>query len=262
MIRSILLGILLLASLPGVAAAQDAPQLPPPEPPSEPIPPQVPPPQPENVPPEPTVQPPGRSCRSRSDCDPMRCLRNTCVDQATFLAERAVANMSTLEPKPDESARVFFGGAFGAPLPVVWNSQVGVGLQAAARFGVLVSHVQFQLEVSPASTVLFGVNGKNGVPDKPMGMFEAAATVAYLVPLNPYASWILRAGGGGGFTFAGVPKTTGFGEVRFDVVGVAIRTSEHVLLELNAPSVRVLLPTGGVPTGVLFVTNVGFAYVY
>jgi hypothetical protein len=272
MTSSILLGILLLAPLPGVAATPEPPAPPQAESPSEPLPVPAPAPAQSELAPEPPkvapvgpeLKPPvGERCRSRSDCGPRRCLRNTCVDQETFEADRA----ARAKPDPDESARVFFGGAFGGPVPAVWNSQVGIGLQAAARFGVLISRLQFQLEVSPATTVLFDVD------DKPVGMFEATGTLGFLVPLSPYASWIVRGGGGGGFAFPGVneqlprgaslrPATTGFTEIRVDVVGVAVRASDHLLLELNAPSVRVLFPTDSAPRGVMFVTALGFVYVF
>jgi hypothetical protein len=208
-----------------------------------------------------------RSCGARSDCrDGLRCLENVCVDAETFAASQPRITGA-------EGTQAFFGVAIGASLPMVWGT-FGEASQLAARVGALINeHLQVELEVSPATTVL------TGLTSSALGLFEVTASVGYLVRLNDMVSWILRFGGGGGAVF-GLPTNTcgecptssaivGFGEVRFDLVGVAIRTSKHLLVELNVPSFRILLPTSnnnsfefGGNVMMMWMTNVAFNYMF
>ena len=159
-----------------------------------------------------------------------------------------------MEPKADGRYALSLGGAVGGVLPVLFSSQVGVGAQAALRGGVIVQRVQFQLDVSPASTVL-SVSGRT------FATFETTGSVGYLARLSDRASWVFRVGGGGAAAFTGgALGSVRFGEVRADVFGVAVRTSDHLLVELNAPSYRVLIPVNGSGVSMMWVTSVGIDY--
>jgi hypothetical protein len=189
----------------------------------------------------------GEPCGARADChDGLRCLRNVCVDEATFDSFTALQSRNDQLGAP--GFRGYVGGSFGGMLPVSWG-QIGVGVQPAVQVGVLNEHhVELQLQVSGAYLAGLGT---------PTAAFDAVGTVGYLAPLNPWVGWIVRVGAGGGFVIAsgGTPcfectvpaVTAAFAEFRFDVVGVAIRTSRHVELEFNAPSFRLMyLPSRNV----------------
>ena len=207
----------------------------------------------------------GNRCTARADCsDGLRCLENVCVDEAAFFAARPRHFRDTT---PDDATRGYFGGRLGGVLPAYWGG-LGEGFEAALRLGVLVGgHVQFQLEVSPGSTVLANV------ASFPVGMFDAVGSVGYLAPMTRSVSWIVRAGGGGGFGFGNTEypgaaiASSGvvpFGEVRVEIIGVAVRTSKHLQVELNLPSFRVLVvPSVGAPqASFLLVTSVAFNYMF
>jgi hypothetical protein len=160
--------------------------------------------------------------------------------------------------QPEEvPAYWYVGGALGTTLPALWLGGLGEGLRGSFQAGFVIQHFEFQLDVSPAATALFNVSG-NGAP---LGIFDATATVGGLVPMNSFASWIVRVGGGGGVAFAG-NQVGGlpFGELRADIFGVAIRTSDHLRIEFNAPSYRVMFMSGGY--GMSWITSLGFHYVF
>jgi hypothetical protein len=151
----------------------------------------------------------------------------------------------------------YFGGALGAPLPALWLGGLGEGLRGSLQAGYVFHHLELQLEVSPAATVLFNVS-RNG---SPLGAFDATVTVGGLVPMNAFTSWILRVGGGGGIAFAGSQfGGSPFGELRADVAGVAIRPSDHLRIEFNAPSYRLMFMSGGY--GMSWITSLGVHYVF
>ncbi len=190
----------------------------------------------------------GQPCGARADCaDGLHCVANVCVDAATF------------ESRTSEAASSgnwgFVGGAIGFLFPAVVGQYggAGEGAQLSLRLGVVLADVfQLQLDLAPATVI------GNAMPSA-IGMFEAAATVGVLIPISDEVSWILRLGGGGGAMFGG--REAGFGELRADVAGVAIRTSRHVFLEFNGPSWRLLfMPQGSLST--TFVTNVMASYVF
>jgi hypothetical protein len=152
----------------------------------------------------------------------------------------------------------YAGGALGAPLPALWLGGLGEGLRGSFQAGFVARYFELQLDVSPATTVLFNVSSRNG---SPLGAFDATATLGALVPMNAFTSWILRFGGGGGVAFAGGQNGgLAFGELRADVAGIAIRTSDHLRIEFNAPSYRVMFMSGGY--GMSWITSLGLHYVF
>lgn len=159
-----------------------------------------------------------------------------------------------------EGPRSFMGAALGMPLPVVF-SNLGVGFQASVRAGILYQGFQFQFDVAPATALI-------GITNSAFSLFDATLTAGYLIPIDGMVSWIVRAGGGGGalFGFASFGGTTppafAFGEFRIDVAGVSIRTSDHIQLELNAPSFRVMFVEGARDVMMMWVSNVAFNYVF
>lgn len=250
---SILLASSLLALIPRFAAAQE------PEP-TEPTPEQPPAGNPpaSGDPQESVLGGVGQPCRGRWQCRPEnRCLRNICVSAATFLQEKPE---SAASPDGMSANRFYLGGAFGSVLPGLWRGDGAVGFQASLRFGVILNHFQLQIDVSPGGTVID--------TRRPIAMFEAAATAGYLIPMNDIMSWVFRLGGGGGFTWgsgSGDPTggAVGYTEIRAEVVGVAIQTSDHFFVELNAPSWRVLFPSGNSGgISMLFVSNVALNYLF
>lgn len=192
------------------------------------------------------------TCTSRADCsEGYRCLRNTCVDEAIFAAAQP---RETKTEALDDNVHVLLSGALGMVLPAISRS-AGEGVQLAMRGGILYRGFQFELELAPA-TAMFGIFSS------PFYMFEVVGTVGYFAPMTDMVSWIIRAGGGGGGVF-GTPQfgVASFGELRLDVVGVAIQTSKHVFFELNVPSFRLLfLPTSNYMA--MWVTNVAFDYAF
>jgi hypothetical protein len=211
----------------------------------------------------------GEACASHSDCRAgLRCLRDVCESDAAYASERLKAGGDF-----DKGTMGYVGFTFGGGLPTIWNA-VGESGQVAVHVGALFEgHVQLQLEVSPATTVYGGLN------NVALGSFDAVGTVGYLVPISDMVSWILRIGGGGGAMF-GIPPSScqtcgssngpiaGFGEFRLDVVGVAIRTSKHILLEWNGPSFRVMVfpSPGGFPNNsnimLSWVSSVSVSYLF
>ncbi len=183
-----------------------------------------------------------QQCGAAADCaGSLRCLQNRCVDEATFQSSQ-VAKSASKTGYDDEGTRGYLGFELGGVLPVVWNGAgAGEGAQLAVHAGILIDgHAQFQIVASPASTVLTNLASSSAI-----GSFDIVGTLAYLVPIGDLASWILRVGGGGGAVFGsntplGANAVGGFGEVRADLFGVAIRTSKHLLLEFTAPSFRVM----------------------
>jgi hypothetical protein len=167
-------------------------------------------------------------------------LHNTCVDEATFSSSQVHA-----EHGEQRGTIGYVGVALGAALPTIWNNG-GEGFQLGVRLGAIFDAVQLQIEASPLTTMY--VNIWNG----PFTSFDVVATAAYFIPLNDFTSWIIRVGGGGGGIVGfGSPYDTSpqavipFGEMRLDVFGVAIRTSKHLLVEINVPSFRVLVLASG-----------------
>ncbi len=202
-------------------------------------------------------------CAARADCmDGLRCVRNVCVGETTY---RELRDDAETDPRGDSNTtHAYVGGVLGAALPAFFVS-AGEAYQLALRVGLLLDgHAQFQLEVSPASTVL--VNETSSA----YGFFDVVGSVGYLIPITPMASWIVRAGGGGGAVFGPTIPALAFAELRIDVFGVAVKTGKHVMIEFNAPSFRVMFmqpfnqPSADVNANVLlmWVANVAVNYLF
>jgi hypothetical protein len=169
----------------------------------------------------------------------------------------------------DEPFRPYLAGALGGFLPVIWGNG-GAGAQLSVRGGAIIQKVvQIQLEVSPVTTLIAGTSSSA------FSMFEAVASIGYLIPMSDMVSWNLRVGGGGGALLAldtvrsfgpsGSSAAFGYGEFRAEVVGVTIRPNKHLVLDFNVPSFRLMfLPGIGSSFGVMvaWVTNVGVGYIF
>jgi hypothetical protein len=207
----------------------------------------------------------GAACQSRAECQPgLRCVHEVCADE------------SALPRAPDDKHADalrdirYVGGALGVSLPAIWGT-AGEGFQLGVSVGAIIGeNLQLQLDVSPATTVFTNILQSG----QAFNAMDATASIGLLAPLNDFVSWIVRFGGGGGAllgipTFDPVTQTTrssmtGFAELRADVVGVLIRTSKHLLVDIDIPSFRVLFMTSQASTSALFmwVTNVAVSYVF
>ncbi len=207
----------------------------------------------------------GGSCQARTDCRTgLLCVHEVCAD----------ASALPHAPEGEHGAALrdirYLGGALGASLPAIWGN-AGEGFQFAVSVGAIIGDMlQLQLDVSPGTTVFTNIL-PNGTA---FNAIDATGSVGLLAPLDDFVSWIVRFGGGGG-ALLGVPTfdqvtqtmrsmTTGFAELRVDLVGVLIRTSKHVLVDIDIPSFRVLFMTSQASTSALFmwVTNVTISYVF
>jgi hypothetical protein len=215
---------------------------------------------PERVGPSPLV---GTACQARSDCpESMRCLTNICVDASEY--PRPPTTTAPTSSDTDEPARGYLGLALGAAAPIEWLGQWGGGGQAALRLGMLTGgdgragRAQFQLEVSPASTVIAPVGRE------PLAVFEAGGSVAYLPRLARTASWVLRIGGAGGGAFGSGKALAPFGELRLDFFGAIVRTSRHLLVEFDMPSYRLMFVprVGHVEVSMMWVSSLGIHYLF
>jgi hypothetical protein len=178
---------------------------------------------------------PGGACTARSDCRiGLRCSKALCVEEAAFLA--------TQEREHTDKERTigYFGGELGLGLPMIWTN-AGEGAQIALRGGALINRrYEVGVQVGPATGIV-------GVTSTVVGLFDVVASFGVFVPLSDMVSWTFRASAGGGAVY-GATGLIGFAEARGDFVGVAIRTSEHLLVELNVPSFRLMFLAHPNPT--------------
>lgn len=201
----------------------------------------------------------GDACAVHADCAAeLHCLKNVCVTDETLVSSRAAARDEQNED--DDHTHFFIGGVVGAALPAIWTS-AGEGATLGVHIGVIVQHLfQFELEAAPGVIT--------GVYSTADATFDVVATAAAFIPVHGMVSWITRVGGGVGVVLGSTGPSNivaTAGEVRLDFVGVAIRPSRHVLIELNVPSVRVMIMQPNLfPTNVLvsFVTSVAMSYVF
>ncbi len=201
-------------------------------------------------------------CRARVDCaEGFRCLENVCVDHATYESSRPHDTVDA-----DSAFRFYVGAVIGPSIPTTWGNW-GEGVQLAVHVGALYERVQFQLEVSPGSTLITNVSSS------PLGMFEVAGTIGYLIRISDMVSWLVRIGGGGGAVFGNSfpgccgnnpGGTAAFAAFRADVFGVAIRPSTHILMELNVPSFRLMIFPGPTDNNAMtmWVTSFAFNYLF
>ena len=171
---------------------------------------------------------------------------------------------------PDAKFHGYVGASVAGVLPGIWQS-TGVGGEVTVRAGVISDVVQIDFSVSPGSSVLANANGCCGGSVPPIVFFRGDASAAYLIKLSDLVYWPIRAGVGGGamvapngtcFDCTVIPTATfGFVEVKLDVVGALIRTSKHFTVQMEIPSVRLLV----VPQGTSIIewnTTLQMAYVF
>ena len=199
----------------------------------------------------------GDTCDARADCNEgLRCFKNRCVDREAFRS-------ASRDPYSRDVTRPYVGMSFGAMVPVIWNN-VGEGASFAVSVGALIAgHVQLQLEASPSTTVL------TNLTQQALPLVDVVGTAGYLVPISDMVSWIIRGGVGGGIVYStqgGV--VAGLVEFRLDTLGVAIRTSRHLVVEFNASSLRLMfVPSSGFSNifsnvMVTWVTTLAFNYLF
>jgi len=172
----------------------------------------------------------GSACRATSECaEGTHCVANVCRE-ASFIAPS----------KEEPPITPWFRGAhgyLGATIGYGMSAPTGGIGQVALRGGLMYSGLQLLLEVSPGSTV-FGL--------AQFGGFDVTGSVGGVIPLSRMFAWILRLGGGAGFIYgdnccnygAQKERASAFGEFRADLFTVAIRPSDHLVIELALPSFR------------------------
>jgi hypothetical protein len=207
-----------------------------------------------------------KACQARSECAPdEHCVDHACTSTVPY-QEHSIAT---------DEFRAYLGASIGAIFPAIWNN-FGEGFQGALHVGAINKTVQLQLEVAPASSAIANLTNNPSL----MTLFEVAGTVAVLPRISDMVSWIIRVGGGAAIGFGNIncfgqcPQsatsfTQGFGEIRLDFVGVTIRPSQHLLIEIDTPSFRILIPGGASNNGfgsgtvmLTWVTSVGISYVF
>ena len=177
------------------------------------------------------------ACLATSQCaEGLRCVEHVCRDEAT------IAKLPSTPTKEQPITPWFHGarGFVGATLGGAATAPLSVELQLALRAGVIWNGLQLMIEVSPGTTLF--------VPYT-FGALDVTANVGGVLPITRAFAWILRVGGGTGFLYgydccSSYPpnpyRVPAYGELRFDLLGVALRASEHLVVEILAPSFRLL----------------------
>ena len=177
------------------------------------------------------------ACHATSECaEGLRCVDNVCTDEATLATKlRATTNEPPITPW-FHGVRGFLGATLGAALTAPPVAE----LQFALRVGVIFNGLQLMLEASPGTTLFVGPS---------FGGLDVTANIGGVFPITRTFAWVLRVGGGTGFLYgynccSSYPpnpnRVPAYGELRFDLVGFALRASEHVVVEILAPSFRLL----------------------
>lgn len=182
----------------------------------------------------------------------------------------AVAHADDTSYKPDGTFHAYVGASVAGVLPGIWQA-TGTGVEAAIHAGAINDNVQIDFFLSPGSSVLGNANGCCNGDTPPIVFFHGGVSAAYLIKLSDLVYWPIRVGAGAGAMVApDVPcfdctsvttATFGFAEVKLDVVGALIRTSKHFTVQMEIPSVRVLV----VPSGTSIIewnTTLEMAYVF
>jgi hypothetical protein len=211
-----------------------------------------------------------RVCALTDDCPTgLRCHRGTCLTPETQEQELLAVVESARATRGLTGTRPFLGGSLGAFHPGVWGGEANGGVQATFRAGSFFDRIQLQLEFTPG-TALLGLFPGYG----PIGLVEGTGSVGVFLPISDSVSWVLRGGAGLGLVIDhGYRKpffdrgdwALGFAELRMDLAGLAIQTSEHFFLEVSAPSYRVYFVPGSARTdqvSMAWITSVGFHYLY
>jgi hypothetical protein len=187
---------------------------------------------------------------------------------AVVLLTPAAARADETTYVPDGKFHAYAGANVAGVLPGVWQS-TGVGVEAALRAGVISDDIQIDFFASPGSSILANATCC-GDTAAPLVFFHGGVSAAYLIKLSDLVYWPIRAGIGGGAMLAPVicfdcnsfpTATFGFFEVKLDVIGALIRTSKHFMVQMEIPSVRLLV----VPQGTSIIewnTTLEVAYVF
>jgi hypothetical protein len=187
---------------------------------------------------------------------------------AVVLLAPAAARADDTAYVPDKNFHGYVGANVAGVLPGVWQS-TGIGVEAALRAGVISDDIQIDFFLSPGSSILANATCC-GESAQPIAFFHGGVSGAYLIKLSDLVYWPIRAGIGGGVMLAPVicfdcntlpTATFGFFEVKLDVVGALIRTSKHFMVQMEIPSVRLLV----VPQGTSIIewnTTLEVAYVF
>ncbi len=196
----------------------------------------------------------GAACGARADCAvDLHCLKHKCVDRQTF-------DDSLIDPA---AVRPFLGVMFGGHLPsFLVGDTIGLGPHLGLRGGWMTNRWQFALEVAPSA-----IRSAATINDW-TGLVEATANFTAFIRLNDFTSWIARIGGGGALLWGVhtqeypnvLRPAQPLGEVRLDLVGVMIRTSDHAAIEINVPSYRLFF--GSQVVFMTWVTAIGYSYVF
>ncbi len=186
---------------------------------------------------------------------------------ALLLLAEADARADETAFVPDGKFHGYVGANVAGVLPGVWQS-TGAGAEVAVRAGVVSDEVQIDFFLSPGSSIL--ANATCCGEAQPIVFFHGGVSAAYLIKLSDLVYWPIRAGVGAGAMVApticadcnSFPTATfGFVEVKLDVVGALIRTSKHFMVQMEIPSVRLLV----VPEGTSVIewnTTLEVAYVF
>jgi hypothetical protein len=217
----------------------------------------------------------GSSCKSDVDCGGRACVKGSCVS-AMVATPSATSSSSTPEEGTKEGstksvwspialdrvhpfvgATTLVGPAFGGRIDDNgrWDNAAQSSFLFALRGGLLISHHEIAVEVSPL-TYFFYVTRATGP------QFQVNGTYGYLVPLiekeNVGLYYPLRVGAG--VFFANIQQNAYF-QARADVVGLSLRIG-HFFAELHAPSFRWGIYTVNGATPTVFTWDSGMSVTY
>ena len=136
----------------------------------------------------------------------------------------------------------FLNGGYSFSEGTLWGSGADGSVLLAVRGGVRIARHELALEIAPF-TDFWDLVVANGPA------FEANASYAYLAPLATFRHvklvWPFRVGAG---VLAGAENTNSdvFFEVRADFIGLEIDPTQHLAIELHAPSIRYAVTNGHV----------------
>ena len=226
----------------------------------------------------------GESCQARSDCqDGLKCVNQVCQSDAGGnsgggnsgggnsgggnsgggnsgggnsggRSSSGGGGGGDLLEDELEGMRPHIGAIFGGgPTHSDRSDGEAVGsLLFAIKGGLFIDRLELRLEFAPATFVL------NFNPDLPSVSLNG--NVGYHIPLYKSISWPLRVGIG--FvtpTFDGQAGDTELA-LRADLIGVSVLLDDQFLLDVHAPSWRIIVDTDGGGALFTYVFGLGFAW--